>query len=676
MLRLFLTAVVLLIVVEQVVGDTTIRSVSPSIVSLHWENGPSKVVVFGNNLDDVESAEVHRDGEAVDAVVASVLHQSLRRIIVGLSVSRYATSGEDYELVFTFPATDTRPRPDLAVPLAIVVQGTGMERLEPGWFDVGNLHTDPMRLLPATRLITVAAVGDSYMAGEGNPDTPWNGTPDHEPIWGGEFEPVGFVGDGAENPGPFGEIATPATYSGATSEQCHRSMVNATTIAMNRLNETAVAQGELSLYRQPRFLIKYRSFACSGSTVNVGLRGPYAGVGHRSIVEVAFQSQIDQVEQWLADEQIEQLDVLIVGIGGNDVAFPRVVENSVKPGPLQNADRQKIENMVQWGDPTDGTRVIGLNNLAHTLLILDDEIRDRINPKHIIVMTYPEPTRDGDGTFCHDFDEGFIVSSQHLELATSDAFGDSMDVFRDFGIGASTLEIQAAELQWVEDNLITPLNESIRSVAEQRNWVLVDGLRSLTRGHGYCSDDPWFHTLKSSWETQKDLKGTAHPNRRGHEAMATAVETAVIQTLDLSPAPPPRIVSMELRRRNDSGNEVFETHIVHDNYQCLRRRQRKRIVVDVGPTVHTNVQVRIKVAFGTSSADPLEDAVTLLAQQHLSALGRLVFSAVVEGTENLEANDWFTFQPEIRYSGDYGSGIVPGEVYLMVNGFAPSPNCP
>lgn len=63
------------------------------------------------------------------------------------------------------------------------------------------------------------------------------------------------------------------------------------------------------------------------------------------------------------------------------------------------------------------------------------------------------------------------------------------------------------------------------------------GTTEAFRGHGYCSDDPWYRTVRESLRRQGDLNGTMHPDASGHAATARLLLAAVRST-GPTPTPP------------------------------------------------------------------------------------------------------------------------------------------
>lgn len=96
--------------------------------------------------------------------------------------------------------------------------------------------------------------------------------------------------------------------------------------------------------------------------------------------------------------------------------------------------------------------------------------------------------------------------------------------------------ISAAEGEWFAQ-LGVRLRVRMRRAAARYGWGFVTGTTEAFRGHGYCSDDPWYRTVRESLRRQGDLNGTMHPDASGHAATARLLLAAVRST-GPTPTPP------------------------------------------------------------------------------------------------------------------------------------------
>ncbi|MCI5207567.1 MAG: hypothetical protein D3910_01965 [Candidatus Electrothrix sp. ATG2] len=353
--------------------------------------------------------------------------------------------------------------------------------------------------------IRIASIGESYAAGEGAPD---EGT---------------------------GNVKTTKWLS----QQCHRSEKNGRTLAVNELNKKL----------GNNITIDYRDFSCSGATINLGLLGPFAGTPDlQGKVQKALPPQLSQVKKWLGENR---LDILLLSIGGNDIGFAEAVAKciSINPVPWGCGDDEYLNDIIQYGDPVNGTAKIGFKNLPAAYEKLDQEIDETLNPRFVLITEYPDLTRDHEGVTCGckevidlpftikngkpiiDFDirtvaggcynDSFVVKPEHMPLFENPRGQiKPVDKFMGFSIGASALHLWEVETKWLRKNVLEELNKEIKFAAGKHGWIYVDGLMNATKKHGICARDGerWFNTLKDSWDLQGDIQGAVHPNEKGHEA--------------------------------------------------------------------------------------------------------------------------------------------------------------
>ena len=124
----------------------------------------------------------------------------------------------------------------------------------------------------------VVAFGDSYAAGEGAPGTPGvydaDGTHPHpRAVWSGSDADTAFTGD--------------AETGTRGARRCHRSP-----------RATAPRAVKALITRFPDIDFTFRSFACSGAAIDVGVMAPYDGA--EDIDSHKVPAQIDQANDYLA----------------------------------------------------------------------------------------------------------------------------------------------------------------------------------------------------------------------------------------------------------------------------------------------------------------------------------------------------------------------------------------
>ncbi|WNZ25195.1 hypothetical protein HJG54_21630 [Leptolyngbya sp. NK1-12] len=344
----------------------------------------------------------------------------------------------------------------------------------------------------------IASIGDSYAAGEGAPERNWS---------------TGAV-----------------TW---ISEQCHRSKHNSRNVAVNDLKTLLSRSGS-------KIQIEFGDFSCSGATINVGLLGPYGGVPHGYEVRPALPPQIDQLRDWLIEKQAPRLDILIVGVGGNDVGFGAAIESCL--GPLTPLGCDNDKRLLEWvtrGAPENNTILIGAENLQEAYNRLAKKIEE-LNPRYVLITEYPNPGLKGRNQYCGKnaiglggFGDNFTVAPQHYTYGQLIGY-ELPPLLWNYPVGASMEHLFAAESEWIERNILRPLNRTVAAaVSDNRNqgWILVDNIANSFVGHSICqgsidTDDAisenlrWVNTFRDSVTIQKDPYGSVHPNWSGYKRIA------------------------------------------------------------------------------------------------------------------------------------------------------------
>ncbi len=371
----------------------------------------------------------------------------------------------------------------------------------------------------ATRLrvddLLIVAIGDSYSAGEGNPERPLDG----------DSEAAAWA-DGV------GDASVEATHAAA-----------------RRSTVAWPARVALALERaDTNSSVTFVSVAASGARITDGLLRP-----QRTVAELG---QIEQVARLVGERDI---DLLLMSIGGNDVGFSRIIRELVEADRFFDPICYRTDLSNLWASARDGAwnrdsvvrpglpyglecrsvilesgaSLPGLDGLAGEFDLLAEAIADRLAARRILVTQYPDPTgrqRDGGHDVC-----GEIV-------------GDVLAPFR-------FLEIDRREQQAGRTLVIDPLNAVVSDAAHRHGWELVDGIAAaFFQGHGYCAMPPvygddaqyrnpgwdlialdpgdrttsWFRTASQSVALQGprvgfETTGTLHPNELGHAAIADLV---------------------------------------------------------------------------------------------------------------------------------------------------------
>ena len=302
------------------------------------------------------------------------------------------------------------------------------------------------------RDLLVVAIGDSYAAGEGNPEIR-RGSRGTEPLWG----------DG-------GDAAASAGHA-----RHHRS-----TVAWPARFALALEQSD------PHTSVTFINVASSGARIDWGLLTPQ---------DDGTPSQIDQMAALVGERSI---DLLLVQEGGNSVGFARLVRALVEADPLFDpvcyhlmVDQAiaavgdgdwRRGTAVQFQLPFDwscteerrdtGAQLPGLAGLPDAFERLKIALT-RFDIGRVVLVGYPDPTGGGVGEECRE-----IVGDVTPPL--------------------SFHEISRAEGRRGVTEVLQPLNAALGEIAAGLGWSFVDGVAGLfAEGHGYCAPWPEYQPLQA-----------------------------------------------------------------------------------------------------------------------------------------------------------------------------------
>jgi hypothetical protein len=249
------------------------------------------------------------------------------------------------------------------------------------------------------------------------------------------------------------------------------------------------AQAALAIEQaDPHSTVTFVSLACSGASIDKGLLGRHRGQ----------PPQVDELARLLCNrtagcsrpEQQRQVDALLISIGGNDLMFSEIITYCATSifgcTGLHMAAQSPVTQAVQ-----------ALATIGSKYVALFRAINATLSVRAVYLTENADATVGDNGEYCSI--GGFPYG---LRISSSDA-------------------------AWVQQNLLTRLNTTERTVARTLGWVFIDGIADQFHGHGYCASDPWFVTYPESWRRQGDDEGTMHPNQRGHGVYAARIREIV-----------------------------------------------------------------------------------------------------------------------------------------------------
>ena len=334
------------------------------------------------------------------------------------------------------------------------------------------------------RDILVAAMGDSFGSGEGNPDQAVRFSRERATDYGRADTGPDLIGYPARV-GPWRQIGDKDFIAGNArwnDTACRRSLYS------HQLR----AALQLSI-EDPHRAVTYTGVACSGAEVTWGLFLRYKGnewvpnppdlsqisalasaqcAPHEApakdypeayhiggiVKEFVGGLVLNRCEQ----EDARKIDILLVSIGGNDVGFARLVANAVL------ADQSLVRQLGGWFGQVQGNaeadvlmsavdeRYKALNRAVHGILHMPWEESDRV-----VLTAYPPLALLGDGhKVCPDSNAG-------------------MDVFSEFSLSQKT----ASESSNLADRLQKVMSQSARTFG----WSFSDQHRLQFIGRGICA---------------------------------------------------------------------------------------------------------------------------------------------------------------------------------------------
>lgn len=278
-------------------------------------------------------------------------------------------------------------------------------------------------------------------------------------------------------------------------ETCHRSANSAQARAALKLEKSS-----------DKSAVTFVHLACSGATVNRGILG-------------TFKGQPTQIEDAFVRTSGNQIDAVVLSVGGNDIGFADVIMKCLVPFnncPLRSVDNPDGAGEVNLHEATQMRlgklyeryeRVAACLTLRATECELGTVLNLGVSPEKVFHTEYPDLTRNDGGSYCASISGGF----SRQELAWADqvvANGEAGSTFL-FDGRLRTRELKVSEIG---------LSPRILSGDVLFGWSPVDGINEVSSNHGYCADNHWVVRIPESLLGQGDATGSFHPNNKGQKA--------------------------------------------------------------------------------------------------------------------------------------------------------------
>jgi hypothetical protein len=364
----------------------------------------------------------------------------------------------------------------------------------------------------------IAAIGDSYGSGEGNPDV----------------TKVARAG--------------PDIPSKWQDRPCHRSAYASAALAARDV-ERADEHSSVTLLH----------LSCSGATIPVGLLGSYKGAAPDASV-VPMPPQVQELSSLLLGRRP---DALLISIGGNDIGFADIMKiclvfpacniGTKKCVNLDGAVKRVLRSLVVPVLPTprgarwcfsSAKRLFEKNIGAggRKLAAKYNRLASRLAPigaKHVIVTGYPDVTRGDNGRYCGTAGNSTVLGDALPQVL--DQIHSPRKVRRKVAAlrRKGYLRIDGAETRWAYETVLVRLNNALRKIAADHGWTYIGAHVGAAARHGYCAQLNWVRTWTEAKLLQEAIDlpitfggalqspGVAHPDKAGHVNYANAILPAL-----------------------------------------------------------------------------------------------------------------------------------------------------
>ena len=250
--------------------------------------------------------------------------------------------------------------------------------------------------------------------------------------------------------------------------------------------------------------ITFLSFARTGSEIKDGLLGP------RTVDPLIFGENL-AIDGWTRNRgQIQEAKDTVLD-RRIDALIISISINDLGFSTLTgNSIRHESGERRKKRIDDAGKKI--KESLPVNLKLLKDAIESQLMPRRVFITEYPV------GVFKEIETQGPcgvlgikdrpVLGKGLLDLDTNDA--------KDLG------------------RLGRQLNDMIRAKADEFGWVLIDGIERGFDGHGYCASRPYFVLAEESCLNQGDFEGMLHPNTLGHEVARDCIALALRRELPVS----------------------------------------------------------------------------------------------------------------------------------------------
>jgi lysophospholipase L1-like esterase len=256
--------------------------------------------------------------------------------------------------------------------------------------------------------------------------------------------------------------------------------------------------------------VTFLSFARSGSEIQDGLLGPRTVDPNLKGTDVLSSLSIDH---WIGNRgQVQEAKDTMLGRRIDALIVTISVNDmrftSLVSDSILQSDDAKRRELIRT------TEIKIAKQLPLSCELLKKAIDSQLRPRHVFITEYPT------GVFTefkanHQVDDGRpcgVLSSTNVPTTST-----GLDL--DIADGEALRELGKL------------LNGVLRDKASKFGWTFIDGIEHSFDGHGYCASQPYFVSAEDSCLNQGDFEGMLHPNKKGHEVTRDYIAQALKREL-------------------------------------------------------------------------------------------------------------------------------------------------
>jgi len=315
--------------------------------------------------------------------------------------------------------------------------------------------------------------------------------------------------------------------------QCHRS------------HFSSQAQAALALEQSdPKTSVTFINLACSGATITEGLLGVY--IGQESAGFYPLSPQVEAARELASGQEV---DAVLLSIGGNDVGFGQIIPACISEEPC-DAEGSPERGL---GESTLATALcagVSLFNDGCINFFRSADAAGQSTARKILETNRPKLALQYD-SLAKRLGASFPAVSREQRRVYITEYPDSSQT-ENGGLCSFRIDradpflnlpgMSAREWGWAATSLTrNGLNQEIGAAARANSWTYVGGIFGDYAKHGYCSDENWFVRIQDSFLRQGNQSGTLHPNVNGQLATARRIGEAINVDLYAANAGNPRI---------------------------------------------------------------------------------------------------------------------------------------